>query len=470
MATTLATHQATEKVPPPKAAPSNCEPSIVAVIGAGYVGLQLALEFGSHYEVLAFDISLSRIKELGSKFKSHPRITPTSDPKRLTKATHFLISVPTLVLPDKNIDTSALAGAITAVARYSKPGCTVVVESSVSVGMTRALLSPLIHSHSLKGGMSPELINAPSKRVDPGRTSPAYTEIPKIISGLDDIAPGSLESISQLYSKVFPLLVPVSSPEVAEMTKLYENCQRMVGIAYANELADACHELNICPYEVSQAAATKPFGYMPFTPSLGVGGHCIPVNPYYLFASMSQSNSSCDDKNEKADHDLGGPAAKGLSFPILRLATDRMRQRPAAIGDRLMASVMKSPEWRSAALSRGVGSGSGSGNLKPRVLVVGIAFKAGQGVLSNSPGLLLMNHLHCQWYADLRFADPLVKQEAVPGGFKKLDESREWNRKHLSSSFDIIVVAMKQLGLDFSVLDQVKKLRGNKTWVQYCCQ
>jgi len=139
---------------------------------------------------------------------------------------------------------------------------------------------------------------------------PPARSIPKVVSGLDDCVPGSLDRIARLYGKVFDQVVKVSRPEVAEMTKLYENCQRMMAIAYANEMADACIPHGIDPFEVASAAATKPFGYLPITPSLGVGGHCIPVNPFYLF-------SNCD-------------------FPLLRAATEKMLNRPAAKDQRLL--------------------------------------------------------------------------------------------------------------------------------------
>jgi UDP-N-acetyl-D-mannosaminuronate dehydrogenase len=117
------------------------------------------------------------------------------------------------------------------------------------------------------------------QRVDPGRVEPPAHAIPKVISGLDDITPGSLESVNDIYSKAFDNVVRTTKPEVAEMTKLFENCQRMMMAAYANEMADACKLHGIDPFEVQSAAATKPFGYLPFTPGLGVGGHCIAVNP-----------------------------------------------------------------------------------------------------------------------------------------------------------------------------------------------
>jgi nucleotide sugar dehydrogenase len=259
------------------------------------------------------------------------------------------------------------------------------------------------------------------QRVDPGRVSPPFESIPKIISGLDDLAPGSLSSIQKLYSPIFETLVPVSSPEVAEMTKLYENCQRMICIAYANEMADACQALPtpIDPFEVSRAAATKPFGYLPFSPSAGVGGHCMPVNPHYLFSTSE--------------------------FPLLQHATEKMAGRPAAMADRTMRKL-----YSAERLIKG----------KPRVLVV--AFKPGQDVLSHSPGVQIINHLLDYWDACVTFADPLVKEESVPQA-PKLDEEMQWNKKGLSE-FDAVIV-IKQVGLKFDVLE---RLEG--TLVNWFCQ
>ena len=234
------------------------------------------------------------------------------------------------------------------------------------------------------------------------------------------MAPNSLQNIHKLYSRVFKRLVLVSSPEVAEMTKLYENCQRMICIAYANEMADACHELQtpIDPFEVSRAAATKPFGYMPFTPSAGVGGHCIPVNPFYLFKT-------------------GG-------FPLLRHATEKMGMRPAKLADRVMRAL----------LPKGRDSTPESMNRKPKVLVVGVAFKPGQALITNSPGVHIINHLLDAWEAHVSFADPLVKEQAL-SYVPRLNEKVEWNKKRLSE-FDAIIVVIKQVKLNFDVLNELK--------------
>ena len=251
------------------------------------------------------------------------------------------------------------------------------------------------------------------QRVDPGRQFPAFQAIPKIISGIDS---PSLDAIRLLYGRVFDHLVPVSSLEVAEMTKLYENCQRMVCAAYANEMADACASLGINGWEVSQAAASKPFGYLPFQPGPGVGGHCIPVNPYYLL-------QTCD-------------------MPILKHATESSWRRPLEIVNRLVQVLER---------KRGAtGTRRPTSARKTRVLVIGVAFKRGQNGLCNSPGVAAIQFLHRDHHLDVEFADPLVDQEAL-SYVPRLDTSVNWNKESLEK-FDGILVTMDQVGLDMDVL------------------
>jgi len=244
------------------------------------------------------------------------------------------------------------------------------------------------------------------QRVDPGRTEPPPWLIPKVISGLDDVCPGSLNAITRLYEPVFQTLVAVSRPEVAEFTKLYENCQRMINIAYANEMADACQKLEIDPYEVCSAAASKPFGYMNYRPGVGVGGHCIPVNPWYLL-------SSCE-------------------MPLLRRAADTMEERPVLIAEKYAVSL--------ESISKAEGRPS-------KALVVGLGFKKGQSTLSCSPGLQVACQLQRNRWCHVLYADPLVEQKAVP----KIPQLCDWNIQSLRG-FDLIIVVMRQEGLDFSLL------------------
>ncbi len=231
------------------------------------------------------------------------------------------------------------------------------------------------------------------------------------MSGLDDVAVGSLQSIYGLYAPVFRTLVTTSSPEVAEMTKLYEDCQRVMAISFANEMADACARLGINPYAVSEAAATKPFGYLPVHPGVGIGGRSMPVNPYYLF-----SNSS---------------------LPLLEAATKAAEARPTEIGNRLMENLLRrKPELSSTRLAR--------------VLVVGLAFKPGASLTTNSPGLALMYHLQSYWSVPCQWYDPLVDEERVQSYGKRLEDDG-WTAESLEH-FDLIVVATKQREVDWTVL------------------
>ncbi|KAM0345775.1 hypothetical protein ACHAPU_006128 [Fusarium lateritium] len=377
---------------------------LIAVIGVGYVGEHLVDVFSKNHDVLGYDVSEARTQQLSKKQPVGSRARFTCKAPELAEATHFLISVPTLLLANKSIDSSYLRSALDVVKLHGRRGSVVVVESSVAVGMTRALLGPIAQECGFFAGMSPE-------RVDPGRIEPPAQSIPKVVSGLDDIVPGSLDAIIRLYSQSFDNVVPVSKPEVAEMMKLYENCQRMVCIAYANEMADACGPHDIDPFEVCRAASTKPFGYLPFSPGLGVGGHCIPVNPWYLFSNTE--------------------------LPLLQAAAEKMHDRPSEIANRVVTRLR-----------------SEKGGQRPRVLVVGIGFKRGQSHLANSPGLELAKSLVRTQEVDVSWADPLVSQEAVPQ-IARLSES-DWNVEVLERDFDMIIVAFRQDGLDFNVLDRVQ--------------
>lgn len=395
---------------------------LVAVIGVGYVGTHLVSNFSSCWDVCGFDLSQGRIAQLSNEaeFRHNPRVCFSTCAADLADATHYLIAVPTLLRDDKTVDTSHLKKAIETVFQHARPGATVVIESSVAVGMTRELLGPLARARGCFAGMSPE-------RVDPGRVEPPASLIPKVISGLDDICPGSLAAITRLYAPVFETLVPVSRPEVAELTKLYENCQRMINIAYANEMADACAGLGIDPYEVCNAAGTKPFGYMDYAPGLGVGGHCIPVNPWYFLAS-------------------------GCEMPLLRRAAETMSGRPADVA-RTYAKHLRDKATPGTA----------------RVLVVGMGFKPGQSTLCYSPGLELARELRRQGdmgaqdaSVQVMFADPLVEQNAIPDIGKLADE--DWNAKTLAQ-FDLVIVAMRQHGLDFGELE-----RAGDVCVEWWCR
>ena len=384
----------------------------VCVIGVGYVGLSLLQVFGRSFDCVGFDISDARIKDLRSQriFDDYDhRIELTTDEAFLSSGTHYLIAVPTLLNEGRSINLEYVKAAIQTVKKYARSHCCIVIESSVAVGTTRALLGP--YKNKYHCGMSPE-------RIDPGRAFPLKQNIPKIVSALTE---PSLKQINALYSQAFTTIVPVSSTETAEMCKNAENCQRMVLISYVNEISDACEDHGIDVHEMLAACATKPFGYSPFEPGLGVGGHCIPVNPFYLMT------------NNK--------------LPVLETATRLMLERPVKRARKIHEECIK---------SIGVSSLLGTA-WRPRILVVGVGFKPGQSDVSGSPALSLAKEMLNLGCAKLAYYDTLVPQQKVPWLEKLSDQC--WDKSYIDIEFDSVVACMKQDGVDFSVVQSLDRAR-----------
>lgn len=237
--------------------------------------------------------------------------------------------------------------------------------------------------------------------------------------------------------------MPVPSPEVAEMAKLYENCQRVVGIAFANEMADACAGLGIDAAAVLAAAATKPFGYMPYAPGVGVGGACLPTNATYLMSSVAG-----DDRQNK-----GGPQQQprlGLPLPLLASAAASTAARPRAVADRVLRALRLDLAARKRAhVEKEDMTGGG---VLPSVLVVGVAYKKGQGSTIASPGLEVATALAASGRVDLWWADSLVPQSRVPS-LQRLPEG-SWSSAVLGT-FAHIVVSFLQPDMDPEVLTRV---------------
>jgi len=244
----------------------------VGIIGVGFVGEHLTKVFSRNREnnIIGYDISEKRINYLKNTYKDLSNVKFQNKINNLDTCDLFLVSVPTDVT-NKKPDLNNLIQVRNLLEKVAKKGSIIVVESSVYVGGTREIFGEFLDK-GVYVGFSPE-------RVDPGRIKPESYEIPKIISGLNK---ESLMKIREFYKMVFNECVEVSSCETAEMCKLYENCYRVVNIAYVNEISDMCIEKGINPIEMINASASKPFGFMPFYPGLGVGGHCLPYNPYYL--------------------------------------------------------------------------------------------------------------------------------------------------------------------------------------------
>lgn len=271
----------------------------VAVLGLGYVGLPLALLLVSKgFRVLGIDPDGSKIEKLHRgisyihEIENHKikeaiesdRFLPTSQHSAIKAADSIIICVPTPLTDYGTPDLSYLTDAASQVAEQLKEGQLVVLESSTYPGTTREVLLPLLERSGLKAGKQFYVAYSP-ERVDPGNHKYPLELIPKIVSG---VTPECLERISQLYGEVFPQIHPVSSTDTAEMSKILENAHRLINISFVNEIAMICDKLGLDVWEVIDAAATKPFGFTPYYPGPGIGGHCIPVDPSYLLWKVKQ--------------------------------------------------------------------------------------------------------------------------------------------------------------------------------------
>lgn len=265
----------------------------VGVIGLGYVGLPLVLEMakaGFHVtgididgkKVDSLDAGISYIPDLSSEtifpFVANERIRATQSLAAVERLDAVSICVPTPLRKTKDPDLSYVVAAVEAVHNHLRPEQLIILESTTYPGTTREVVLPILQKSGLEVGKDFFLAYSP-ERVDPGNKSYSTRNIPKVISG---ITPRCTELATLFYQQLIEVIVPVSCPEVAEMVKLLENTFRSVNIALANEMALMCQKFAISVWEVIEAAKTKPFGFMAFYPGPGLGGHCIPVDPYYL--------------------------------------------------------------------------------------------------------------------------------------------------------------------------------------------
>jgi UDP-N-acetyl-D-glucosamine dehydrogenase len=263
----------------------------VGVVGLGYVGLPLAVAFAeAGDDVVALDVDPLKVSAVAagdSYIEDIPsdrlravlaKIRSTYRYADLAKADAVIICVPTPLTDNREPDLGPLDAAAKSLAQVLQPGQLIVLESTTYPGTTRERLMPLLESSGLRVGTDINLAFSP-ERVDPGRTDYALRNTPKVVGG---VTPACLDRADDLYSRVCDHIVRVSTPEAAELTKLLENIFRSVNIALVNELAVLAERMGIDIWEVVDAAATKPYGFMRFEPGPGMGGHCLPVDPFYL--------------------------------------------------------------------------------------------------------------------------------------------------------------------------------------------
>src|SRR5215510_12264920 len=265
----------------------------VGIVGLGYVGLPLAVEFAkAGFSVTGIDLQESKVARVNlgdsyiqdisgaelAELVESGRLCATSDFSAIAGLDTVNICVPTPLRKTKDPDMSYIVSACQEIAKYLHPGMLVILESTTYPGTTDELVLPMLAKGGLKVGTDFFLCFSP-ERVDPGNPKFQTSNIPKVVGG---VTPKCTEMGALLYSQALETVVPVSSTQVAEMVKLLENTFRMIHIGLANEIALTCDRMGINVWEVIDAAATKPFGFMPFYPGPGLGGHCIPIDPFYL--------------------------------------------------------------------------------------------------------------------------------------------------------------------------------------------
>jgi UDP-N-acetyl-D-glucosamine dehydrogenase len=359
----------------------------LVVVGQGYVGLPLALravEVG--YDVVGFDLDVDRIKRLadGDSYiedisderlgaaLATGRFLPSIEAEDMAGFDLAVIDVPT-PLEEGNPNLRYVEEAAAALAVHLRPGATVILESTSYPGTTEELVVPILEAGSgLVGGRDFHAGYSP-ERIDPGNPTFQLENTPKVVSGIDA---ASLEVVDGFYSRLVERTVPVSGTREAELTKLLENTFRHVNIALVNELAMFAADLDIDVWEAIDAASTKPFGYMRFTPGPGVGGHCLPIDPSYLSWKVRRS--------------LGQP------FRFVELANDVNEHMPDYVVRRLMLAFNR--------MGRSINGA--------RILILGLAYKRNTGDAREAPGTVIARSLVALG-ADLRVADPHLEGDAL---------------------------------------------------------
>jgi UDP-N-acetyl-D-glucosamine dehydrogenase len=364
----------------------------LGIIGQGYVGLPLAVAFArAGFSVTGFDTDRDRVVALNSSQSHSPdvlaedlravlgdgRYQATADFSSLARCDVVIICVPTPLRKSKDPDISFVVAAAEQVAAQFRPGQLVILESTTYPGTTEELLLPMFQARGATAGVNFFIAFSP-ERIDPANPTFRIHDVPKVVGG---ITPACARLAAHLYGHIVGKVVEVASPRVAELAKLYENVFRNVNIALANELAVICRHLGMNVWDVIDAAATKPFGFMPFYPGPGIGGHCIPVDPFYL--------------SWKAR--LNGYEAK-----FIGLAEEINQSMPTYVLT-LLAEALNE---------------RGKPLKNSRVLVLGVAYKRGVGDIRESPALTIIERLFHKG-AQVRYVDPFVPDLTVSGDVLK---------------------------------------------------
>ena len=360
----------------------------VHVIGLGYVGLSLAVELAkAGFTVRGIDVDLERVTRLNggqsylvdistetlAPLVADGRLTGTTEFDEVGQADALIICVPTPLRKTKEPDISFIVAALESLLPHLHQGQLLLLESTTFPGTTEEVILPRLESTGLIVGTDVFLAFSP-ERVDPGNRKFTTANIPKVVGG---VTRSCTELASSLYRHVTVSVFEASSPRVAETAKLLENTFRSVNIALANELAFACRKIGVDPWEVIEAAATKPFGFMPFYPGPGIGGHCIPVDPLYLSWKVRLTGY------EAQFIALADQINRAMPAHVVSLVTDALNDRGRAV--------------------RGAS-----------ILVLGVTYKADVNDIRESPALEIVEML-ARRGAQISYADPFTPQLALEG-------------------------------------------------------
>ena len=356
----------------------------IGIVGLGYVGLPLAVAFAeAGCEVVGLDLDTAKVEALNggrSYIEDVPdealaplgeKLRGTSDYAELAACDAVIICVPTPLTDSREPDLTYLIDSAQALAQVLRSGQLVVLESTTYPGTTRERLLPILEASGLTAGSDFHLAFSP-ERIDPGRSDYTVRTTPKLVGGVSE---ASTERARALYAEICDSVIVLSSPEAAELSKLLENIFRSVNIALVNELSQLCDRLGIDVWEVVEAASSKPFGFMRFDPGPGMGGHCLPIDPFYLAFKARQ-------------HDF---------YPeFIELAGKVNQAQPGFCVERIERAL--------------------NGARKPvngsRILVLGVSYKGGVGDTRESPALKIIDRLH-DLGAAVSYHDPFVPE--LPG-------------------------------------------------------
>jgi UDP-N-acetyl-D-glucosamine dehydrogenase len=389
----------------------------IGVIGLGYVGLPLALEFAKRgFAVTGFDLNRAKVEAVqrGESYiedvkaaeivdaVSRKKLSATFDFGELSRCDVINVCVPTPLTRTKDPDVSHMASAMDEIRKRLRSGQLVVLGSTTYPGTTHELFVPLLESTGLRVGQDFSIAFAP-ERIDPGNRQFKVREVPKVVGGETQIC---CDLARRLFEAIFDRVVTVSSTQSAEMVKLLENTFRAINIGLVNEVAMMCNRLGLDAWEVIEAAATKPYGYMKFLPGPGLGGHCIPVDPTYLAWKM-----------------------KSLNFParFIELATEINGQMPEHVVERVGDLLNE---------DRIALNGS-------RILILGAAYKANVSDMRESPALDVMKLLRAKG-AEVSYHDPHVPEVDLDGAILKGEDLTD----DLVAGSDVVVIVTDHAAVD----------------------